>query len=71
MYRSFLFADIVSYSAICSCQKRCERMIMGEGKLLFSFPQAPIFSAFLMLTGRFAVCGRRPEGAALWIPANF
>ncbi len=23
-----------------------ERLIMGEGKLLFSFPQAPIFSAF-------------------------
>ena len=64
------FADKVSYSAICSCQERCERLIMGEGKLLFSFPQAPIFSAFLMLTGSFAACGQR-RGTLPPDPASF
>jgi len=29
-----------------ACQSGMKDWIMGEGKLLFSFPQAPIFSAF-------------------------
>ena len=44
--RAVQLVDKVTYSEICSCQERHERLIMGEGKLLFSFPQAPIFSAF-------------------------
>jgi len=29
-----------------ACQSGMKDWIMGEGKLLFSFPQTPIFSAF-------------------------